>query len=151
MSTAGTYGWWVEHHKVLLAEADKFNAWAGEAKKALLTDIAPRLYALSQSGYWGWGFHYSKEQTFAALVSKLALPVQWSVGHCEKIPSERIGLIGIKVNYEIFIESIEEAEWSVGKTVEECCARDESKRQEREAKLNEPRTRPENEEAETGK
>ena len=137
MVEPGTYEWWVANSKVLLAEAEKYNAWAADAKRVLLTDLSLRIYALSQSGYWGCGFHYDLEQTFGKLVARLSLPAQFSANHADKIPNERITMIITKVNFEHLVEQIEEAEWSVGKSYEECRARDAAKREASDARMKE--------------
>ena len=121
----------------LLDEAYKFNEWRQKARKVLLTDIAPRIYALSQAGYWGCGFHYDKEHELGTLIKELALPAQFTASHTDKIPKDRTSILILRVKYDCLLERVEDAEWSVGKTIEECQARDEAKKKESAAKLKE--------------
>lgn len=43
------------------------------AREVLMTNLAPRIYALSKKFYSGCGFHYGLEQQLGALVSALAV------------------------------------------------------------------------------
>lgn len=102
-----------EKHKNILAYlklAEKYNKWANKATEKLLTEIGPRIAAIGKTGYMGCGFHYAKEQTFAKLISNLAIPWQPSMNHYEKCKDEYFCTLTRKVIYDGLIEDIKKAE-----------------------------------------
>lgn len=107
-----TYEQWCQHSTATLKEAEEYNAWRKRAKSFLLTKVGPRLDALGKTGYMGYGFHYSLEQTFGKLVHGLALPWQPSANHCDKVEDDRACGIVRKVIYKDLLVSIMRAEKS---------------------------------------
>jgi hypothetical protein len=108
-----TYEQWCAHSTELLQEATRFNSWRSRAQHRLLLDLAPRIGKLGTQFYTGCGFHYSFEQELGNLIGRLALPVQWSASHCEKIPEERLDMILMQVSVTQLVERIVKAEKSV--------------------------------------
>lgn len=110
-----TYEDWCKNSSKILKQAEEWNAWRKEAQHKLLTEIGPRIAKLGKRAYMGYGFHYSKEQTFGELVKSLALPWQPSANHCDKVKDQMCSNMTTRVIYEVLIEEIEEAEESLKK------------------------------------
>lgn len=79
----------------------------------LLTKIGPRIAKLSRSGYYGCGFHYDMQQSFAKLVHKLALPWKPCANHCEDVNDDRASGVISEVIYRSILIDVECAEASL--------------------------------------
>jgi len=108
-----TYENWCKHSKEILTEAEKYNAWRRRAKYFLLTKTAPRLARLSESGYWGCGFHYEKEKTLGWLLIAMAIPWQPSANHCDKVEAARDSNMTTEIIYDLFLGEVRKAARSV--------------------------------------
>lgn len=51
----------------------EFEPKQEKMKKHLMTNLAPRIYALSKKGYMGCGFHYDMEQQLGKMINKFAI------------------------------------------------------------------------------
>jgi hypothetical protein len=109
------YEQFCENSKALIAEAKKYDNWRVRSKARLLTDLAPRIGKLGTQMYMGCGFHYSLERQLGNLITELSMPVQWCANHCEKIPEDRLRLIGLQVSMMMLTQSVVEAEKSRSK------------------------------------
>lgn len=103
---------WCKHSKAILAEAEKVNEWRRRSLEDLLTIHAPRVAALGASGYLGCGYHYEKVRTLGHLIRELALGWEPCANWCENVEKDRIKWIGLEVAYNVFTESLDDAEQS---------------------------------------
>jgi len=61
--------------KVFNQRVEAYLLWREMARETLMTNLAPRIYALSNHGYTGSGFHYSLEEKLGRLIDSLAIGV----------------------------------------------------------------------------
>jgi hypothetical protein len=99
-----------EELKCYIEHSKKYNEWLEDAKKNLLTNLAPRVYALGEVGYMGCGFHYDMEQRLGKLICKLAFRWEPCMNHFDKCKDDFAGTIITKIIYENLVEDIEKGE-----------------------------------------
>ena len=103
------YETWCKRSKYLLAREGLYNKWRRKAQKRLLTDIAPRIGALSEKHYMGCGFHYSLEK----LIDKLAMPMQLSANHLDEVNNQIMCALVYEVLMRSICEEVVKAEKSI--------------------------------------
>lgn len=86
------------------------------AREVLMTNLAPRIYALSSKFYPGCGFHYSLEQQLGTLIKAFALgdsPNTLDMNDYSKLRDKAASWCVNEVIFEGLCEAVIEAEeWS---------------------------------------
>lgn len=93
-----------------IAEAEKYEGWRRKAQKRLLSDFAPRVASLGETGYRGCGFHYGMEQTLGKLVVSLSMPWQPCMNWLDNCPEESTTALISQVIFRSLEKQIAEAE-----------------------------------------
>lgn len=74
----------IEHLHFLLAEYSEHSLYVEMAREALLTNLAPRIYALSRSFYMDCGFHYDFETRLGKLIQCFSTIKEPCMNHLDK-------------------------------------------------------------------
>ena len=99
----------------LLNESVEINKWRRKMLYKLMTDIAPRIAKIGQTGYTGCGFHYEKVHQVGRLINELAIGFNPCMNWLEKNEEELPMWIVRRVIAEELIKDVVKVERSLKK------------------------------------
>lgn len=102
----------IETLEALLEQHRRYVLWADMARAVVMSNLAPRVYALSQVWYIGCGYQYSMEKNLAYLIEKLSLSSKPCMNWVEKNLEESINREVTVILFEELCEHVVEAEQS---------------------------------------